>query len=162
MCNRSVSHSVHSLYLHFISPSSLFSSPTTHSLPPSPSLFSPPACLHHRLHLPLPRCSASPSVPVTAAGPRCIWVLVVYLQGCLPSLLIAPPADDAFAGSPRPPSTPNGSVRSPSAAGCLCVLVNRSLDCYPGPRDRHLPHPITAPISLPHTSILACTPCPPS
>lgn len=75
------------------------------------------------------------------------------------------PTDDGFPVSPPPhppslPRPPDGSMCSCSAAGCLCALVNRSVDRYRRPRDRHLPHPITASIFLPHTSVPACTLCP--
>lgn len=74
------------------------------------------------------------------------------------------PTDDGFPVSPslpQPPSSPpDGSMCSCSAAGCLCALVNRSVDRYRRPRDRHLPHPITASIFLPHTSVPTCTLCP--
>ena len=181
MCNRTISHSVHSLYsLLFTSPSS-----PSFSLPPTPSLplyflslSLPPFSLFPSSHIFIPPCFL-PSLHC------CSW-LEVHLsrynsRGCLASVVTVPPFRRWFYScssallqdwdNPPPPHhlhhhqppspAPSGSMCSLGAAGCLCVLDNRSLDCYPGPWDHHLPHHITASLFLPpththtHTSILA-------
>lgn len=135
MCNRTISHSVHSLHsLLFTSPSSPAPSP-----PPTPSLplFSLSLYLttlfSSSSHLPSSLSSSICFYPsssfAVAAGLRCSCTDIA--QG-LPRLLFSP----LDCGPPPISISPNPPVAAcvfPSVLLDVSVLDNRSLDCYRGP-----------------------------
>lgn len=118
MRNRTISHSVHSLYSLHISLISIYFS-TAHSLPPSPFSRFPSHCF-------LLPCLPSSLLAFLLPLHHSSWLKVQLRRyNWRASLLLSSLSPPRMMVFQPPPPTPIGSLCSLDATGCLCALVNR-------------------------------------